>query len=75
MIQHHAANNKTNHPKKKLRYSESIFLPCDWLLQIKAWEEEELDKPVDMEQIRIDPSPFQLVERTSLHKVTTATPG
>ncbi|XP_015226201.1 PREDICTED: chloride channel protein 1 isoform X2 [Cyprinodon variegatus] len=39
--------------------------------EIKAWEEEELDKPVDMEQIRIDPSPFQLVERTSLHKTHT----
>ncbi|KAM4735880.1 chloride channel protein 1 [Anableps anableps] len=39
--------------------------------EIKAWEEEELDKPIDMEQIRIDPSPFQLVERTSLHKTHT----
>lgn len=43
----------------------------DRLTQIKAWEEEELDKAIDMEQIRVDPSPFQLVERTSLHKVTT----
>uniref|UniRef100_A0A8D3DHI8 Chloride channel, voltage-sensitive 1b n=1 Tax=Scophthalmus maximus TaxID=52904 RepID=A0A8D3DHI8_SCOMX len=33
----------------------------------ETWEEAELDKPVDMEQIRIDPSPFQLVERTSLN--------
>lgn len=33
------------------------------------WDEEQLDKPIDMEQIRVDPSPFQLVERTSLHKV------
>lgn len=48
---------------------------CDWLMQIKTWEEEELDKPIDMEQIRIDPSPFQLVERTSLHKVTSNTWG
>ncbi|XP_029928866.1 chloride channel protein 1 [Myripristis murdjan] len=39
--------------------------------EIKAWEETELDKPIDMEQIRIDPSPFQLVERTSLHKTHT----
>ncbi|XP_030641338.1 chloride channel protein 1 [Chanos chanos] len=39
--------------------------------EIKAWEEEELDKPIDMDQIRIDPSPFQLVERTSLHKTHT----
>jgi hypothetical protein len=40
-------------------------------MQIKAWEEEELGKPISMEEIRIDPSPFQLVERTSLHKVST----
>lgn len=40
-----------------------------WGVQIKAWEEEELDKPIDIDQIRVDPSPFQLVERTSLHKV------
>ncbi|CAB1334533.1 unnamed protein product [Coregonus sp. 'balchen'] len=39
--------------------------------EIKAWEEEELDKPISMEEIRIDPSPFQLVERTSLHKTHT----
>nr|XP_057909971.1 chloride channel protein 1 [Doryrhamphus excisus] len=39
--------------------------------EIKAWEETEMDKPMDMEQIRIDPSPFQLVERTSLHKTHT----
>uniref|UniRef100_A0A8C1GK99 Chloride channel, voltage-sensitive 1b n=1 Tax=Cyprinus carpio TaxID=7962 RepID=A0A8C1GK99_CYPCA len=38
---------------------------------IKAWEEEELDKPIDIDQIRVDPSPFQLVERTSLHKTHT----
>lgn len=53
--------------------STYLSLSRDWLMQIKAWEEEQLDKPIDMEQIRIDPSPFQLVERTSLHKVTTAT--
>lgn len=49
-------------------------MSCDWLMQIKAWEEAEMDKPIDMEHIRIDPSPFQLVERTSLHKVSTTTP-
>lgn len=30
-----------------------------------------MDKPIDIDQIRIDPSPFQLVERTSLHKVAS----
>ncbi|XP_029115983.1 chloride channel protein 1 isoform X2 [Scleropages formosus] len=39
--------------------------------EIKAWEEAELDKQIDIDQIRIDPSPFQLVERTSLHKTHT----
>uniref|UniRef100_A0A8B9KW13 Chloride channel, voltage-sensitive 1b n=1 Tax=Astyanax mexicanus TaxID=7994 RepID=A0A8B9KW13_ASTMX len=42
-----------------------------WSVQIKDWEEAELDKPIDIDQIRIDPSPFQLVERTSLHKTHT----
>uniref|UniRef100_A0A4W5PQI6 Chloride channel, voltage-sensitive 1a n=1 Tax=Hucho hucho TaxID=62062 RepID=A0A4W5PQI6_9TELE len=38
---------------------------------IKEWEEAEMDKPMEIDQIRIDPSPFQLVERTSLHKTHT----
>lgn len=45
-------------------------MPSGRLIQIKVWDEEQLDKAIDMEQIRVDPSPFQLVERTSLHKVT-----
>lgn len=28
-----------------------------------------MDKPMEIDEIQIDPSPFQLVERTSLHKV------
>ncbi|XP_023659535.2 chloride channel protein 1-like [Paramormyrops kingsleyae] len=39
--------------------------------EIKAWEETELDKPINIEQVHVDPSPFQLVERTSLHKTHT----
>ncbi|KAM6959194.1 chloride channel protein 1a [Aplochiton taeniatus] len=39
--------------------------------EIKAWEEAEMEKPMEIDQIRIDPSPFQLVERTSLHKTHT----
>uniref|UniRef100_A0AAR2JZW0 Chloride channel protein n=1 Tax=Pygocentrus nattereri TaxID=42514 RepID=A0AAR2JZW0_PYGNA len=38
---------------------------------VLAWEESEMDKPLELDQIRIDPSPFQLVERTSLHKTHT----
>uniref|UniRef100_A0A671XG05 Chloride channel, voltage-sensitive 1a n=1 Tax=Sparus aurata TaxID=8175 RepID=A0A671XG05_SPAAU len=41
------------------------------LLQITAWEEKEMDKPMEIDEIRVDPSPFQLVERTSLHKTHT----
>uniref|UniRef100_A0A8C9SQ88 Chloride voltage-gated channel 1 n=1 Tax=Scleropages formosus TaxID=113540 RepID=A0A8C9SQ88_SCLFO len=44
---------------------------CVSIIRIKAWEEAELDKQIDIDQIRIDPSPFQLVERTSLHKTHT----
>ncbi|XP_063055965.1 chloride channel protein 1 [Engraulis encrasicolus] len=39
--------------------------------EIRSWEEAELEQPIDLDQIRVDPSPFQLVERTSLHKTHT----
>ncbi|XP_008279371.1 chloride channel protein 1 [Stegastes partitus] len=39
--------------------------------EINAWEEAEMDKPMEIDEIRVDPSPFQLVERTSLHKTHT----
>lgn len=39
--------------------------------QIAEWEERQLDESVDFKNCKIDPAPFQLVERTSLHKVLT----
>ncbi|KAK9407904.1 chloride channel protein 1 [Crotalus adamanteus] len=39
--------------------------------EIEVWEQEELEKRVCFSSCRIDPSPFQLVERTSLHKTHT----
>ncbi|XP_053717936.1 chloride channel protein-like isoform X1 [Synchiropus splendidus] len=39
--------------------------------EIRAWEEVEVNKPMEIDEIRVDPSPFQLVERTSLHKTHT----
>lgn len=36
----------------------------------RRWEEEELNKEVDFSKCHIDPAPFQLVERTSLLKVS-----
>ncbi|XP_064135138.1 chloride channel protein 2 isoform X3 [Loxodonta africana] len=37
--------------------------------EILEWEEQQLDEPVNFSDCKIDPAPFQLVERTSLHKV------
>ncbi|XP_029581745.1 chloride channel protein 2 isoform X5 [Salmo trutta] len=39
--------------------------------EIAEWEEQQLDEPVDFNNCKIDPAPFQLVERTSLHKTHT----
>ncbi|XP_040045568.2 chloride channel protein 1 isoform X1 [Gasterosteus aculeatus] len=63
----------------KSRQSEGQFQePCAPPLtdnmppeQITAWEEAETDEPMEIDEIRVDPSPFQLVERTSLHKTHT----
>lgn len=38
--------------------------------QIAEWEEQQLDEQVDFKNCKIDPAPFQLVEQTSLHKVS-----
>lgn len=57
-------------------HSKKVQLPsvrvCDMSAEDqKVWEMEEMAKPIDLEasHIHIDPSPFQLVERTSLLKV------
>ncbi|XP_063116564.1 chloride channel protein 2 isoform X5 [Cavia porcellus] len=38
---------------------------------ILEWEEQQLNEPVNFSDCKIDPAPFQLVERTSLHKTHT----
>lgn len=43
--------------------------------QILEWEEQQLDEPVNFSDCKIDPAPFQLVERTSLHKVESVAGG
>uniref|UniRef100_A0A8C9A615 Chloride channel protein 2 n=1 Tax=Prolemur simus TaxID=1328070 RepID=A0A8C9A615_PROSS len=43
--------------------------------QILEWEEQQLDEPVNFSDCKIDPAPFQLVERTSLHKLRKAIEG
>ncbi|XP_069835927.1 chloride channel protein 1 isoform X3 [Dendropsophus ebraccatus] len=39
--------------------------------EIEVWEQQELGKVTSFDSCLIDPSPFQLVERTSLHKTHT----
>ncbi|XP_063162432.1 chloride channel protein 2 isoform X2 [Candoia aspera] len=39
--------------------------------EILEWEEQQLDQLVNFNNCKIDPAPFQLVERTSLHKTHT----
>ncbi|XP_024132786.1 chloride channel protein 2b isoform X3 [Oryzias melastigma] len=41
------------------------------LREITEWEEKQLDEQVNFNNCKIDPAPFQLVERTSLHKTHT----
>ncbi|XP_030373588.1 chloride channel protein 2 isoform X2 [Scaptodrosophila lebanonensis] len=62
----------TTGPKKM----KSVQLPRERVIDMspedqKQWELEEMLKPIDLEraQVHIDPSPFQLVERTSILKV------
>uniref|UniRef100_A0A8C1KYC9 Chloride channel, voltage-sensitive 2b n=1 Tax=Cyprinus carpio TaxID=7962 RepID=A0A8C1KYC9_CYPCA len=40
-------------------------------MEIEEWEEQQLDEQVNFNSWKIDPAPFQLVERTSLHKTHT----
>ncbi|XP_063061055.1 chloride channel protein 2-like isoform X2 [Engraulis encrasicolus] len=39
--------------------------------EIAEWEELQLDEQINFDSCKIDPAPFQLVERTSLHKTHT----
>ncbi|XP_043378748.1 chloride channel protein 2 isoform X5 [Chelonia mydas] len=39
--------------------------------EIMEWEKQQLDEPVNFNNSKIDPAPFQLVESTSLHKTHT----
>uniref|UniRef100_A0A665V0M4 4Fe-4S ferredoxin-type domain-containing protein n=1 Tax=Echeneis naucrates TaxID=173247 RepID=A0A665V0M4_ECHNA len=45
-----------------------IMCKCKFIAE---WEEKQLDEQVNFNNCKIDPAPFQLVERTSLHKTHT----
>lgn len=55
--------------KKGGESSHGLYHPPCLCPQILEWEEQQLDEPVNFSDCKIDPAPFQLVERTSLHKV------
>uniref|UniRef100_A0A3B4A7W0 Uncharacterized protein n=1 Tax=Periophthalmus magnuspinnatus TaxID=409849 RepID=A0A3B4A7W0_9GOBI len=52
-------------------YSPLVIPLFLYLFQIAEWEEMQLDEQVNFNNCKIDPAPFQLVERTSLHKTHT----
>uniref|UniRef100_A0A2K6G0L4 Chloride channel protein 2 n=1 Tax=Propithecus coquereli TaxID=379532 RepID=A0A2K6G0L4_PROCO len=57
--------------KRKLKRVRISLAPPSLFPQILEWEEQQLDEPVNFSDCKIDPAPFQLVERTSLHKTHT----
>lgn len=56
------------------REKKQVQLPKERVIDMSSeeqrrWEDEQMSMVVDMSDLRIDPAPFQLVERTSLLKV------
>ncbi|XP_073540873.1 chloride channel protein 1 isoform X1 [Phyllobates terribilis] len=62
-------SSKKDHPEKPPQESEleDPMTPEE----TAVWEQQELGKVASFDSCLIDPSPFQLVERTSLHKTHT----
>ncbi|KAL3056926.1 hypothetical protein OYC64_007414 [Pagothenia borchgrevinki] len=61
-------------PSKRVRISivDDVDVEDDMTIrEIAEWEERQLDEQVNFTNCKIDPAPFQLVERTSLHKTHT----
>ncbi|KMZ04152.1 uncharacterized protein Dsimw501_GD20633, isoform J [Drosophila simulans] len=71
--------DETTNPKslaESIQKPKSVRLPRERVIDMspedqKQWELEEMLKPIDLQKanVHIDPSPFQLVERTSILKV------
>uniref|UniRef100_A0A665UZP3 4Fe-4S ferredoxin-type domain-containing protein n=1 Tax=Echeneis naucrates TaxID=173247 RepID=A0A665UZP3_ECHNA len=55
----------------RARHSCNIWTHGNTSGFIAEWEEKQLDEQVNFNNCKIDPAPFQLVERTSLHKTHT----
>ncbi|XP_037631317.1 chloride channel protein 2b isoform X5 [Sebastes umbrosus] len=59
-------------PILKSFFADDVDVEDDMTIrEIAEWEEKQLDEQVDFSNCKIDPAPFQLVERTSLHKTHT----
>ncbi|XP_074653821.1 chloride channel protein 2-like isoform X2 [Tubulanus polymorphus] len=68
------SENEKSSQDVTLRVPKRLKLPPARVMDLTkeeqvAWELALLKKPVDFNNIQIDPAPFQLVERTSLYKV------
>uniref|UniRef100_W5LJA3 Chloride channel protein 2 n=1 Tax=Astyanax mexicanus TaxID=7994 RepID=W5LJA3_ASTMX len=66
ILKPYSAPPHEHYPIQSLRYVWSRLSQC-----IAEWEEQQLDEAVNFNNCKIDPAPFQLVERTSLHKTHT----
>ena len=65
----HTKEKKKGRKKADFHYSRVFVVFNLYMFQQEEWENRRLAMPVDWEGVQIDPAPFQLVERTSLHKV------
>ncbi|XP_050317141.1 chloride channel protein 2 isoform X2 [Bactrocera neohumeralis] len=72
----HATTDKDEPKAMSMKKAKSVTLPRERVIDMspedqKKWEMEEMSKSIDLEKasVNIDPSPFQLVERTSILKV------
>uniref|UniRef100_A0AAX7TN70 4Fe-4S ferredoxin-type domain-containing protein n=1 Tax=Astatotilapia calliptera TaxID=8154 RepID=A0AAX7TN70_ASTCA len=66
----HKHTQKTGNPKES-RIEKCYISGRNVSDSIAEWEERQLDEQVNFNNCKIDPAPFQLVERTSLHKTHT----
>uniref|UniRef100_A0A673YFC6 Chloride voltage-gated channel 2 n=1 Tax=Salmo trutta TaxID=8032 RepID=A0A673YFC6_SALTR len=76
MVSHPGSEDGSQRVNQEVRFQVSTVLTTHTelyvtLFEIAEWEENQLDEQVNFDNCKIDPAPFQLVERTSLHKTHT----
>uniref|UniRef100_A0A8C7HEM3 Chloride voltage-gated channel 2 n=2 Tax=Oncorhynchus kisutch TaxID=8019 RepID=A0A8C7HEM3_ONCKI len=72
--QYHTKLNVTHYEVSHVwspQYHTKLNITLFEITHIAEWEENQLDEQVNFDNCKIDPAPFQLVERTSLHKTHT----